>query len=61
MKIDEMISAVEEAQAIIRRSEQIKNRMASFLVGRLRGISHYTLESLKRELTKYNTKTREWK
>jgi len=57
----QMDDAVKQAEALIKRAEQYKSRMAGFLVGRLKGIDPYTLQRLKKELKNFNAQTCEWK
>lgn len=61
MTYQEMDNAVREAEAVVRRAESYKSRMARFLIGRLRGIDPDILRDLKKELRKFNSQTGEWK
>lgn len=61
MNYNEMDAAIREAEATIRRAEEYKNKMANFLVHRLKGISVHTLKRLKSELKNFNSNTGEWK
>lgn len=60
MTYQEMDNAVREAEAVVRRAESYKSRMARFLIGRLRGIDPDILRDLKKELRKFNASTGEW-
>lgn len=60
MTYQEMDNAVREAEAVVRRAELYKSRMARFLIGRLRGIDSDILRDLKKELRKFNASTGEW-
>ena len=60
MTYQEMDAAVREAEAVVRRAESYKSRMARFLIGRLRGIDPDILHDLKKELRKFNASTGEW-
>lgn len=60
MTYQEMDNAVREAEAVVRRAESYKSRMARFLIGRLRGIDPDILRDLKKELRKLNASTGEW-
>lgn len=60
MNYSEMDTAIREAEALIRRAETFKSRMASFLCGRLYGINPDVLRVLKKELRGFNAQTGEW-
>lgn len=60
-QFEEMLGKVEEAKNYIRLSDRLTERMASFLVGRLRNVSWTTLKYLKRELQDFNSNTGQWK
>ena len=60
MTYQEMYNAVREAEAVVRRAELYRTRMARFLIGRLRGIDPDFLRDLKKELRKFNASTGEW-
>ena len=47
MTYQEMYNAVREAEAVVRRAELYRTRMARFLIGRLRGIDPDFLRDLK--------------
>ena len=55
-----MDTAVREAEPIIKRAEEYRNRMARFLRGRLRSVDTSILRDLKKELRKFNASTGEW-
>lgn len=55
-----MDAAVREAEAVIKRAEEYRNKMARFLRGRLRSIDTSILRDLKKELRKFNAQTGEW-
>lgn len=56
-----MYSAVKEAKQTLENADSLANEMASVLTGRLRKVNWRHLDKLKKELTKYNSKTGEWK
>ena len=56
-----MDTAVREAELIIKRAEEYRNRMARFLRGRLRSVDTSILRDLKKELRNFNSQTGEWK
>lgn len=61
MTYQEMDTAVREAELIIKRAEEYRNRMARFLRGRLRSVDTSILRDLKKELRNFNSQTGEWK
>ena len=61
MNYAEMDAAIREAEALIRRAETYKSKMARFITGRLRGIDADILKLLKRELQDFNAQTGTWK
>ena len=60
MNYKEMCDAIEDAERTIKRAEMFKNKMASFLVGRLCNIDYSKLCALKKELKHFNSKTGKW-
>lgn len=60
MTYQEMDIAVKEAEAVVRRAESYRNKMAGFIRRRLRGIDPDILRDLKKELRKFNASTGEW-
>ena len=61
-KWDQMREALDDAEATLRVADYFIDRLARFLISRLRHVhSHDTLKRLKRELGEYNAHTREWK
>lgn len=61
-QFDEMMKAVDEAEATLRIADRMANRMAKMLIGRLREVVYYdVLKNLKRELRDYNMHTCQWK
>ena len=68
MNYREFREAVEDAETTIRRADMVSNDLAKMLVGRLRSVTksnmysdHNVLAALKKELSEYNAKKREWK
>lgn len=61
MKYDEMDAAIQEAEAVIKRAELFRNKMARFLIGRLGGVDVGILRRLKKELRNFNSNTNTWK
>lgn len=61
MSFSEMFVAIQNAEDFIKRAEMFKERMARFLIGRLRGINRDILSRLKKELKDFNSVTGEWK
>jgi len=61
MNYNEMFNAVQEAERVVRLSDQVSNRMAQFIVNRLRFVNASTLREIKAELKKFNSVTGEWK
>lgn len=58
---DQMRQAVREAQAVNQACDQHCNAMVDLLRGRLRNVSPYLLQALKRELAGFNASTKQWK
>ena len=68
MNFSEFKDAVYDAEVTTRRADHISNQIAQILVGRLRSVTkgnmysdHNILCALKKELSQYNARTREWK
>lgn len=58
---DEMTQAMDEAALRMRAADDVADRMAKMLIGRLRRVnSGYALANLKRELRDFNMQTRTW-
>lgn len=61
-QLDQMTAAVREAELTLEAADAAATKMARLLVGRLRRVSSpYILRLLKKELSAYNMKTRNWK
>lgn len=58
---DEMRQAVAEARSTMAAADTVADGMADLLCGRLRHVSPYRLEKLKRELRDFNMHTGQWK
>lgn len=61
MNFNEMEQAVKQAESTIEVAELFMHKMATFLIGRLRNVHPSTLKRLKKELSKFNSQTGEWK
>lgn len=61
MNLTEMENAVREAAAELRRADMVADSAARLILGRLRHVNSWTLKDLKRELSRYNTRTDKWK
>lgn len=57
----EVKDKVYNAQQTLKNADNLANEIASFLDGRLRIVSPWKLQKLKRELQQFNAKTGEWK
>jgi hypothetical protein len=57
----QMDQAIKDAEITIKRADYFVSLMAGIVSKRIRLLKHNELCSLKRELSKYNTKTGEWK
>lgn len=57
----EMDEAIKEAEATIARADNYVSKMARIVTKRLHLLSDWELKQLKKKLSKYNTKTGEWK
>lgn len=59
---DMMRQAMTEAEITMRAADEVADRMARMLSGRLRKVqSNHVLAQLKRELRDYNIQTGDWK
>lgn len=58
---DEIRRAVQQARDVNRACDEQANTLADLLDGRLRHISGYRLQRLKRQLQDFNAHTRTWK
>ena len=59
---DQMDQAVREAEVVLSAGDKMADKIARFLIGRLRRVtSGYVLRHLKTELRDYNMHTGEWK
>lgn len=58
---DETRRAVSQARETLRAADSVADDMAFLLRGRLRKVSRYNLQQLKRELNSFNSKTGQWK
>ena len=62
MNLENMQMAVSEAKTTLSNADAIAQRIAILLRGRLRQVdSSWLLDDLKRELTRWNSHTHEWK
>jgi len=68
MNYRELREGIESAEMTVRTADNAANDMAKILVGRLRSVAksddwwdHEVLVKLKKELSQYNAKKREWK
>lgn len=60
-KFDMMAEAMDEATDTQRAADAMANRMAIFLVGRLRKVNNvWALHALKRELKDFDMRDRRW-
>jgi hypothetical protein len=57
----QMNQAIEEAEATIAKVDNYVSKMARIVTNRLHVLDDYQLKRLKSKLSKYNTKTGEWK
>ena len=57
---DQMRSAMRAARAQLGAADTVANDLAELLEGRLRKVSVYRLQKLKRELKGFNAKTKVW-
>ena len=62
-RFDDMNAALEDARQLMAACDRQADRMARLLLqyGRLRTLPHHRLVALKRELSGYNLKARQWK
>lgn len=56
----EMEQVVKDAEATLRKADNIANQMGRLIEGRLRHVNSYTLKKLKRELKSFNIHTGVW-
>ncbi|MBV1952735.1 MAG: hypothetical protein KUG64_11150 [Cycloclasticus sp.] len=69
MDVYQMKVAIDEAKKVQSNADQMAKEMAKMLVGRLRKIAgptsiwwdHDILAKLKKELSEYNVRTKQWK
>lgn len=62
MNVNEMETALDEAQRTLSGADRVAGSMARMLVGRLRRVNYgWVLSDLKRELRDYNTHTGTWR
>lgn len=57
---DQVRQALDEAETQVRVVERFTDRMAKFLIGRLRTVTPHLLQKLKRELSEFNSTTKKW-
>lgn len=57
---DQVRVAVSQARSQMRAADSVVNDLADLLEGRLRKVSVYRLQKLKRELKGFNAKTKTW-
>jgi hypothetical protein len=60
MNTEDMRHAVQVANNTLAAADNVANDLARLLVGRLRRVSPYRLEQLKRELKNFNIHTGRW-
>lgn len=61
MNWSEADKAIQDARRTMSNADRVANQMASILIGRLRHVSVYRLQELKRELQDFNAHTKTWK
>lgn len=61
MNYNDMFKSVEEAESVMRHADRLADKMARFIVNRLRFVNSSTLRAIKKELQKFNSVTGEWK
>lgn len=63
LSYQEAFQAAEDAERTLNNANILLRKTARMLAGRLRssGVSHVVLCELKKELSKYNSRTGEWK
>ena len=61
MQYEIMDAAIREAMGTMRQADARADDFARILEGRLRKVSPYTLARLKKELSRFNAHTKEWK
>lgn len=60
MKYVDMVAGLRDAKQTMETADILANDFAEVLVGRLRKVSAYKLQRLKRELTNFNAHTVKW-
>lgn len=61
MSLLDMQVAINEAQKTLSQADRVAQQMGRLLQGRLKNISPYVLEQLKRELRDFNMHTGKWR
>jgi len=63
LTFNDMDQAIQEAEATLRRAESYTQKMGKFISnnGRIRQLSSYTLDSLKKQLRNWDMNRKEWK
>lgn len=61
MTLEEMESAIRDAELVLKRADYATSLMARVIRGRLRHADRWVVADLKRELRDYNIHTSEWK
>lgn len=61
MTFDEATDAIAGAKQTMASADRMAQELGSLLRGRLRKVSGYVLEDLKKELRDFNAHTRNWK
>jgi hypothetical protein len=57
----EINERTEDARQTLKNADLLAGNIASFLIGRLKNVSPYTLAKLKKELQNFNSHTHYWK
>ena len=60
MTFSQMSQAIADAEAVLQRADAYLDKMAGIVTKRIHNLSGYQLRALKKALSHYNTKTREW-
>lgn len=58
---DMMTEGLREAMNVMRAADNKADDLAEILQGRLRKVSNYNLTKLKREISRFNSRTGKWK
>lgn len=58
MNFDDVQSSIDEAIRTLRNADDLVNKIAWVMKGRLKQVSPYTLARLKKELNDFNSKTK---